>query len=574
MKPISVSSFCNKYPLDTTPEDNGVNFVSKGKKRFITDDLYVIQSTHGYPYRFAYDWNEESYNHKNNFVGPMQTHKYVPVYKLMSKEFNQVRKDQGEHEKCLLAWHHEYIVRKERDAIATYAKDLLSKKAFSYSRKDCEFIVDAIYYKVNPLQMHYRDGRLKSGFKNHLKRRIKGFANNSFVINEMLQALKDNITQDNRLIEDHNQGDLFDLSTEAILIEMNDFVDNIYPAIAVCHITNKIKLANHMVNMSISGNRRYVLEGIDLSDHDYQLDPDSHCWLLDDEVMIDGSCYKSDTVEITNCTECNARCVVEETRDGLCVECIGRDYRIHNYSHKVEDTLGFLKKGKAFEDPYLGIEIEYQVDKRRSGRLYVGDTLAGHALMKDDGSISNGFEIVSRPASYHAHMLKYESFLDGLPEWIHPHKSCGMHVHISRTAFTHLGAGKLTEFINRKDNEKFIHLIAGRGSTNYQRGNNEYDIKTPYKVTEANIYADRYNYVNLQNSKTIELRIFASPRNTNEFKVRMQFVKAMIQYCQPAALTGTFKEQTSFDSFIKWLERSKKEFKELHTHIKESTLCA
>jgi hypothetical protein len=70
------------------------------------------------------------------------------------------------------------------------------------------------------------------------------------------------------------------------------------------------------------------------------------------------------------------------------------------------------------------------------------------------------------------------------------------------------------------------------------------------------------------------MQIFASPKNTNEFKVRMQFVKAMISYCQPAALTGTLKEQTSFSSFITWLENTKKEFRELHTYVKESALCA
>ena len=43
--------------------------------------------------------------------------------------------------------------------------------------------------------------------------------------------------------------------------------------------------------------------------------------------------------------------------------------------------------------------MEFQVDKpRKAGRLYVGNTMFGHALMKDDGSISNGFELVSRPA--------------------------------------------------------------------------------------------------------------------------------------------------------------------------------
>ena len=108
-------------------------------------------------------------------------------------------------------------------------------------------------------------------------------------------------------------------------------------------------------------------------------------------------------------------------------------------------------------------------------------------------------------------------------------QSCGMHVHISRTALSQMGAGKLVEFMNRDDNKKFIQLIAGRKSTNYQRADETYDIKKPYKVDRGDDHADRYNYVNLQNKKTIELRIFASPKNTNEFKVRMQFVKAMIR---------------------------------------------
>ena len=54
----------------------------------------------------------------------------------------------------------------------------------------------------------------------------------------------------------------------------------------------------------------------------------------------------------------------------------------------------------------------------------------------------------------------------------------------------------------------------------------------------------------------------------------MQFVNAMIGYCKPAVLSGTLREQTHYKSFVSWLDKSKKEFKELHTHIKESSLCA
>jgi hypothetical protein len=87
-------------------------------------------------------------------------------------------------------------------------------------------------------------------------------------------------------------------------------------------------------------------------------------------------------------------------------------------------------------------------------------------------------------------------------------------------------------------------------------------------------YVGRYNFVNLNNKKTIELRIFATPANKQEFTIRMQFVKAMIEYCKPALHAVSLKQQTHFESFVSWLDNTKKEFKDLHNHIKESTLCA
>jgi hypothetical protein len=34
------------------------------------------------------------------------------------------------------------------------------------------------------------------------------------------------------------------------------------------------------------------------------------------------------------------------------------------------------------------------------------------------------------------------------------------------------------------------------------------------------------------------------------------------------------KQQTHFESFVTWLNNTKKEFKELNNYIKESTICA
>ena len=59
-----------------------------------------------------------------------------------------------------------------------------------------------------------------------------------------------------------------------------------------------------------------------------------------------------------------------------------------------------------------------------------------------------------------------------------------------------------------------------------------------------------------------------------EDKECMQFVKAMIEYCKPAIHNVSLEQQTYFKSFVTWLDNTKKDFKELHNYIKESTICA
>jgi len=425
---------------------------------------------------------------------------------------------------------------------------------------------DALYYTINPLQMRYNDGRLKSGFKNHLKRRLNGFAQGSKVTNVMLTELQNEMQQS--IIQD-------DMFNPSLLDSMRLFLDNDV-SLEQCPFTKEINIRSNMVRFRLSGVQTYcqgTMTADDIHAAGYEYDADSHTFLTENEIMIEGVCYDSRVITIVRCTDCNVKCVDTETVDGTCVDCCGRDYRVHNYTHRVEETLGFDRQ-KPKSEPYLGIEMEFQVDKRKAGRLYVGNTMFGHALMKDDGSITNGFELVSRPAGYTTHLARYDSFLTDLPEYIHPHKSCGMHVHISRKAFTYLGAGKLVEFMNRVDNKDFVKLIAGRGTTSYQNRDDDYDKYTPYRQAVKDRYVGRYNFVNLNNKKTIELRIFATPANKLEFNIRMQFVKAMIEYCKPAIHSVSLEQQTYFKSFVTWLDNTKKDFKELHNYIKESTICA
>jgi|TARA_R110002167_G_scaffold175184_1_gene374404 hypothetical protein len=545
MKVINTQAFCKQYPIGTMEA-----FVIPGYKRWITDTLYVIQSIHKIT-------NYSAHHVPMDFIGPRQSYWYKPAYKLMSTELGT--------ERALVVWDKDGLYNHSSyrtTQCLSYAKELHAENKVMFSRKNGMYMIDAIYYKVNPFNYYYQDGRTKSGLKAHLRQRLKGWAANSYVTREALYKFSDLF-----LITDTNM---------TIAETINEQLGNDY--IIKCHLTQELiqKVASKLINLS-GINRRVsrICTDAYLTSKGYSHNSSLNMWILENEVIVDGQCYNRDNLVLDFCKDCGKECPVDHlTAFDLCVDCAGMEYGIQNYSFKVEDELGFAAKSALETNiPYLGIEIEYQVENRQAGRFYVGNKMLGHALMKDDGSISNGFEIVSRPAMYHQHMKVYESFLDDLPDYIHPHKSCGMHVHISRKAFTSMGAGKLTEFINRQDNKNFMTLVAGRGSTNYQKPDSHYNITKPHHVDKGG-YANRYNFVNLNNKATIELRIFSSPKNTKEFRIKMQFVNAMISYCQPAVLSGTIREQTHYKSFMSWLDKSKKEFKELHTHIKESSLCA
>ena len=547
MKPISHLLFARKYPISDPS-----SLVIEGNKLWLSDDVYIKRGIH----------RQRTYNY-NTDVGPTKPYIEIPVFKLISQEYCDYRFSEGKTDLALAVWSDSRIYTCRSAAITKYA-NFLVPRSNKNTWIDNKCIFDAMYYHLNDIQMTYNDGRLKSGFKNHFIRRIKGFSEYSHATQTMLDKVIEHFKP--------KQNELF--TDEQLLANLNDYFDygvTLYQ----CPFSKEINTANQFNSSRVSGKALRYSYSIDLKDYGYTYCSDSHNYLLDDEIIIDGMCYNKDTVEITHCKECGARCVVQDTRDGLCVNCLEDNYHVQNYSMRVEQALGFDKHTlKRKSDPYLGIEMEFQVDNRKQGRLYVGDNLAGHAMMKEDGSISSGFEVVSRPASYLSHLHNYDSFLTNLPEYIHPHKSCGMHVHISRTAFSVMGAGKFVEFMNRADNKSFIKLIAGRGTTNYQNGDPDYTIKKPFRMAKQGEYCNRYNFVNLNNDKTIELRIFATPANKKEFHIRMQFVKAMVDYCKPAIHAVPYKQQTHFESFVSWLNNTREEFKDLRNLIKESTICA
>ena len=320
--------------------------------------------------------------------------------------------------------------------------------------------------------------------------------------------------------------------------------------------TNNIRLRNdHVTIHSETDPRAYG----------YNYNEELRGWILPNDIVFNNQVYDRDSVHIETCTECDREAIAEYMVDHVCKDCLDAPYKIHNYSTRVEGMLKFKAKKVKPSTIYLGCELEYETNDRDRAQLDVGKLLKGHALMKSDGSIRNGFEIVTCPATMDIHLEVFKNFYDNIPKDLKIQSNVGMHVHISRKPLSQLTIGKMTAFLNNLKNKDFIHYISGRINNSYAKMDDRRDVTYAWKNKNN---TDRYNALNLNPDNTIEVRLFATPMDYKTFASRLQFVQALVDYSGPASTNIPLKEQSSYKSFIGWLNNNRKAFPELYTHLK------
>ena len=205
---------------------------------------------------------------------------------------------------------------------------------------------------------------------------------------------------------------------------------------------------------------------------------------------------------------------------------------VHSYSYK--PTPNFFGNGEY----YMGIELE--VEDTDNSYTY-GAEIAFNAMnpsrskkyrgyLKSDGSLSRGFEIVSHP-----HTLK--EFQDNFPwqmltdlkklrfrSW--NTSTCGLHVHVSRTAFE--DENHQIRFVKLiYDNQRQVQRIAGRTS-NYATFSDKGNIIP--KVKFKNQSNGRYAAVNVEPEETIEVRVFRGSLHIPRVLSAIEFVDSVVQY--------------------------------------------
>jgi len=285
----------------------------------------------------------------------------------------------------------------------------------------------------------------------------------------------------------------------------------------------------------------------------------NHCesWThYDHSGWYEGSRFCHSCIEnnVYDCGECGA-----ERWDGDDHECENLDDEennlIHDYSYKPSPF--FFGEGKY----HFGFELEVEArgNSRYEGAHTVQSILGGRVYLKNDASLDEGFEIVTHPHTLENYQREFNwNFLDrlkgdGYRSW--NTQSCGLHVHVSRTAFgegdpwdrgvpMHTRSRLLLRRQSHElrfmkliyDNQRQVERIAGRSNPHYANFSDKGNLVQ--KIKYGHQSNGRMSAVNTENSETIEIRVFKGSLRKERVLSAIEFIHAAVEYTRDIKVTS------------------------------------
>ena len=243
------------------------------------------------------------------------------------------------------------------------------------------------------------------------------------------------------------------------------------------------------------------------------------------------------------CDECHtvipeADAYYEDDDRVLCHDCHIRrrsQYSINDYSYKPDPIF------YGSDTMYMGVEIELdeggESDNQARKLLEIANAESERIYCKHDGSLNDGFEVVSHPMTleYHLKSMPWQAVLDKarqLDYRSHQAKTCGLHIHVNRTAFGD-NIAEQEEVIARilyffeKHWEELLKF-SRRTHRQMEQWANRYGYKdSPMEILDhakKGFRGFRYTAVNLTNANTIEFRLFRGTLRYNSFIAALQLI--------------------------------------------------
>ncbi len=269
----------------------------------------------------------------------------------------------------------------------------------------------------------------------------------------------------------------------------------------------------------------------------------------------------------TTCEDCgrlihNDDAFYEDGEDyPYCRECFEKlnDSAIKNYSYKPEPI--FYGSGNLFYGVELEIDKGGEINSNAQALLDIANKNGEKIYCKHDGSINDGFEIVSHPMDldYHQNKMSWKEVFDkaiDMGYYSHQTQTCGLHIHCSRSAFgedyeqQEQAIGRVVFFVERHWNE--LVKLSRRTIDNLNHWAAKYatisdTTEETYKKAKDKRMG-RYVAVNLENYNTIEFRLF---RGTLRYKTFIATLQLVDEICYWAInLSDKAMEELSWSDFV------------------------
>lgn len=276
------------------------------------------------------------------------------------------------------------------------------------------------------------------------------------------------------------------------------------------------------------------------------------------------------------CEDCGTLFNIENEGDRIddsyyCDNCVD-DHRniIHEYGYKPYPE--FYGSGPL----YMGVELEIdEGGKDDEAASELADIVDDKMYFKEDGSLNDGFECVTHPMtlSYHLNCFPWDDLCKRaiqLGYTSHNAETCGLHVHVSRNALGN-NADEIDATIARilyffeshwSQMVRFSRRTEGQLDEWAKRYAHK-DSVHEYEDDAKSRSHGRYMCVNLQNSSTIEFRIFRGTLKASTIKATLELVDTLCRVCSEH--TAADIQQMEWYDFVRLIPE---QHTELHEYLK------
>lgn len=277
----------------------------------------------------------------------------------------------------------------------------------------------------------------------------------------------------------------------------------------------------------------------------------------------------------------------EPDDNGYCEDCQTDEGDLHHYAYR--PTPEFLPSYLP-NTLYLGVELEtdrYSFNDRQLAIESLNNLDNETTFyLKEDGSLSQGIEITTHPATleYHLNTFAWSKIVNIVREHngiSHDNSNCGLHIHFNTNFF-----GKRDSQENELNSFKLVYLFerfwvklvrfSRRDYRSLESWARRYaDIKPARqsdrikKIKELKGARLKYYAVNLANRDTIEIRIFKGTLKIETLFATLELVDFLVRFVKQRPIT--FLRKLKWEQLVGYIQK-KTQYKYLMDYLKTREL--